>query len=437
MQKLIVANWKLNPANETQALALASAEDVEGLVIAPPVIFLDAVRQILKHATLGAQDVFWKESGAYTGEISPTELAAAGVKVVLVGHSERRRYAGETDEIIAEKMRAAIDASLIPILCVGENAEERGRERTKTVLEQQLHVGLSKIIGESSEKFGIAYEPLWAIGSGKPDTAVDTAESASFITHSLRSMGFLRSPKILYGGSVTAENAGAFLNEKSVGGLLVGGASLRPKEMVAIAYIAAGKMLVAERGHRVSPPSPAVIRSNARKNLFILGSSIAVGIAFAVFGFVSFAIQTIPGFAVFGAIVAGILFTSIYTVGPGAVVLAGLMSRTELLPIALWGALGAMIGDAFLVQRIHERFKEEIADLFHHAHIHRLRHFVDQPLFRSLAPIFGALIVLSPAPDQTGLALMTMRFKHWQIVLLSLALNLLGILAIGIAARIF
>src|SRR3989344_8370843 len=150
MNKLIIANWKMNPTSLKEAEKLAQESDVEGLVICPPFLFLEEVSKIIKKAKLGAQDCFWEEKGAYTGEISPKELKSLGVEYVIIGHSERRQNLGETDEIVAKKIKAAVEEGLTPILCVGETRAERDAGKTKEVVERELKVGLS-LVGQMSK----------------------------------------------------------------------------------------------------------------------------------------------------------------------------------------------------------------------------------------------------------------------------------------------
>src|SRR3989344_4632314 len=197
MNKLIIANWKMNPATTKEAIRLAQESDVEGLVICPPFLFLEEVSKIIKKAKLGAQDCFWEEKGAYTGEISPKELKSLGVKYVIIGHSERRQNLGETDEIVAKKIIAAVNNNLTPILCVGETKEERASGKTEEVVKRELKIGLSLL----------ANQP-----------------------HTLN-------PKIIYGGSVNSKNEKSFLKHKEIDGALVGGASLKSKEIKKIVEI--------------------------------------------------------------------------------------------------------------------------------------------------------------------------------------------------------
>lgn len=222
--KLIIANWKMNPATVEEAVALARATDIEGLVIAPPFPFLEAVGKELKYATLGAQDV-------------PRDLALLDARYVIVGHSDRRKL-GETDEMIAKKMKAAVDAGLIPVLCVGESREEHDAGRAREVVARELRLGLS-LLTLNPERltlnaFAVAYEPIWAISTNK-NAVADTPENAVnmvvYIREQLGKLGFSKATRVLYGGSVNSKNAAGFLKEKEIDGALVGGASLKPEEI--------------------------------------------------------------------------------------------------------------------------------------------------------------------------------------------------------------
>ena len=233
--KLVVANWKLNPETEGGAIGLARLVDAKNVVIAPPLVFLSVIKKVLKKAKLGAQDVFWEEKGAYTGEVSSTQLKNIGVKYIIIGHSERRAL-GETDETINKKLKAALVTGLIPILCVGEpirrekGKEDRGK-RTGQYIKNQLKKDLKGLSSfhSSPSSLIIAYEPIWAIGTGESDSPENAARTAYFIKNfSLSTFHF--SPKVLYGGSVNAQNAKQFLEKKEIDGFLVGGASLKPEE---------------------------------------------------------------------------------------------------------------------------------------------------------------------------------------------------------------
>lgn len=218
MKKLLIANWKMNPQSEPEAVKLARAGDYKGTVIVPPFHFLKAVGDVLKNASLGAQDVFYEMKGAYTGEISPVMLKKIGTKYVIVGHSERRSL-GENDAMIAKKVSAGMSAGLTVILCVGEPLEiyKQGRKATEGFIKKQL-----KLI-KNKKNLIVAYEPIWAVGTGKNADPEDAARVARLIK------SIIPVP-VLYGGSTNSKNAKSFLEKKEIFGLLIGGASLYPKE---------------------------------------------------------------------------------------------------------------------------------------------------------------------------------------------------------------
>ncbi|RJQ28583.1 triose-phosphate isomerase [Candidatus Parcubacteria bacterium] len=234
MQKLLIANWKLNPLTLPEAIRLGRAEDKKGVVISPPFPFVGAVGKALRYAALGAQDAFWESppagGGPYTGEVSPAMLKKLGVRYVILGHSERRRWLGETDKMINRKVRAAMAAGLKVILCVGEPKEvrRRGIGRAMAYVKNQLRADLKGARGS----LVIAYEPIWAIGTGKPDNPKETVEIARFIKRFVRPR-----PRVLYGGSVTSRNTKNFLQYKDIDGALVGGASLKAVEFKKIITI--------------------------------------------------------------------------------------------------------------------------------------------------------------------------------------------------------
>lgn len=227
MKKLIIANWKMNPASEAEAVRLARSEDFRNVVIAPPFPLIPAVKRALRKSALGAQDVFWKEGGAYTGEVSPRQLKLLGAKYVIIGHSERRAL-GETDKMVNEKVKAALNEGLKVILCVGESwsVRKKGLAAAKRFVGNQLKkdlAGVNRPMKLKAESLAIAYEPVWAIGTGRADRPKETAEIAVFIKRIIKT-------KVLYGGSVKAKNVARFLNQEEIGGALVGGASLNPFE---------------------------------------------------------------------------------------------------------------------------------------------------------------------------------------------------------------
>ncbi|MEK7192218.1 MAG: triose-phosphate isomerase [Patescibacteria group bacterium] len=258
MKKIIIANWKLNPESLKEARKLAKESDIDGLVICPPFPFIEEAAKVLKKAKLGAQDLFWKEQGAYTGEVSATQLKDFGVEYVIIGHSERRQNLGETDETVAKKIAAALKAGLTPILCVGETQTERDAGKTKEVVERQLKIGISLIENCHRQRRGpalkksrkwwrekfkienlvIAYEPIWAIGSGTPDTPENMLEMVQFVKDILNPAPYTLNPLIIYGGSVTSKNVKEFTQHREIDGVLVGGASLNAEEIKKIVKIA-------------------------------------------------------------------------------------------------------------------------------------------------------------------------------------------------------
>ncbi len=233
--KIIALNWKLNPETEKEALSLSGFSDRKGVVIFPPSIFLREIARRAKKAEVGAQNIFWEKKGAFTGETSPSMVRDAGVQWVLIGHSERRKYFGETDETVNKKILAACRAGLRVILCVGEPWSVRGNGvlDAKKFVARQLEDDLR---GIKNFKFQIknlvvAYEPVWAIGTGKSDRPEESAEMARFIKGILNTKYHIPNTKVLYGGSVNSKNIAAFLGADEIDGVLVGGASVRKEEL--------------------------------------------------------------------------------------------------------------------------------------------------------------------------------------------------------------
>ena len=218
------------------------------VVFCPPFVALAAVREVLARrgadgVFLGAQNLHWEVQGAFTGEVSGPMLADAGCRYVIVGHSERRHLFGETDEQVARKVRAALAAGLVPIVCVGETLHERRQDRTEEVVGRQLEAALEGLAEEQVAGLVVAYEPVWAIGTGENATG---QEAARVIEQVLRACVRRRwgqaaadRVRVLYGGSVTPENIGEFMARPEIDGALVGGASLVAERFVAIA--AAGR----------------------------------------------------------------------------------------------------------------------------------------------------------------------------------------------------
>jgi len=238
MKKLIVANWKMNPASSKEAQRFFSslARGLRGsraeVVVCPPFCYLPLAKS--KVFKIGAQDCFWKEKGAFTGQVSPLMLKNLGVRYVIVGHSEKRAL-GETDETVNEKLKAVLKAGLTPVLCIGETAEQRRKKETFKTVERQLKKALEKLTRAKLSKLVIAYEPVWAI-SPNPACSVDEAETMILFTrktlNKIAGRKYSKTVKVIYGGNANGENAGDFLSSPWIDGLLVGAASLRIKEFL-------------------------------------------------------------------------------------------------------------------------------------------------------------------------------------------------------------
>jgi triosephosphate isomerase len=239
---LIAGNWKLN---KTVAEAVAFAKEVKAgiegvsdveVLICPVFTSLCALNNETKGSQikLGGQNLFWETKGAFTGEVSAPLLKDVGCSFVLVGHSERRQYFGETNETVNKKTKAAFAAGLIPVVCVGETLEERESDKTFAVLEKQVKEGLAGLEGAAAETVVVAYEPVWAIGTGKTATADQAQEVHSFIRKILSQMFKDASDKIriLYGGSVKPDNISELMKKPDIDGGLIGGASLEAGSFV-------------------------------------------------------------------------------------------------------------------------------------------------------------------------------------------------------------
>jgi len=244
MRPLIVANWKCNPTSLAKAKGLFNSirrgiKNIKNVkvVICPPFVYLSSIKYKLSNIKLGAQDIFWEKKGAFTGEISSLMVENLGCQYVIIGHSERRRYFNETDEMINKKIKAAISEKVKPIFCIGETQQEKKRGQTQTVLESQITEGLKKIGKKKIKNIIIAYEPIWAIGTGKPcdiDTVFSTNLLIRKIIRKTYSLSISKSFRILYGGSINSKNAAEYIREARMNGLLVGGASLDVKEFIGI-----------------------------------------------------------------------------------------------------------------------------------------------------------------------------------------------------------
>lgn len=247
-----MANWKMNPNQVDEAKALVESylegkhlgDDIE-LILAAPFVFLESLSELLlrvkkNNVALAAQDVFWESGGAFTGEISPLMLKSVGVRSVIVGHSERRRWQNETDEVISKKVKAALDHDLRVILCVGESKEvrDKGLGAAEAYVREQIQKTLLGVNSQESN-IVIAYEPIWAISPGISDKPEDSARMANFIKQVLRLASGISRPQVLYGGSVTSANAQSFLEYVELDGALVGRASIEAQEFRKIMEIAA------------------------------------------------------------------------------------------------------------------------------------------------------------------------------------------------------
>ena len=241
---LIAGNWKMHLGlKEAQMLVqqLIASCVVEGVevVVCPAFTALASIAQLLRGSRigLGAQDLFWETQGAFTGEISPTMLIDAGCRYVIIGHSERRQHFGETDESVHRKLDAALAHRLLPIVCVGETLTEREQQRTFEVLERQLGGAFRDCETWDCAQVTVAYEPVWAIGTGRNATPEQAQEAHTFIRKWLAKRcgaEASESMRIQYGGSVNAANAASLLTEPDVDGALVGGASLKADAFAAI-----------------------------------------------------------------------------------------------------------------------------------------------------------------------------------------------------------
>ena len=248
MKKIIVANWKMNPETlkEAQRMLLGLKAGVKNskadVVICPPFVYLSEAKKAFKRASnikIGSQNCFWESKGAFTGEISPKMLKDLGVKYVILGHSERVMVMGETNEMTAKKVKAVLLAGLTPVVCIGETIEERNQSITFQVIEMGLKESLKNIKKQQAEKLVIAYEPLCAISTnqGLICTQDDALTMALYIkklvgeTYGKKAKDNVR---VLYGGSVIADNAKSYLENEAIDGLLIGGASLNIKEFLSI-----------------------------------------------------------------------------------------------------------------------------------------------------------------------------------------------------------
>jgi len=251
VRKIIVAgNWKMNGSTLlTKKIIIGTmarlwdvnfSENFE-VVFIPPFIYIPIASDLVKDSKyeIGAQNMYFEEKGAFTGEIAPDMLKDFDVKYVVIGHSERRHIFGESNETIAKKVKKAVEKELIPILCVGETLEEREEGRTWDVIREQLETALSQF--DTLPGMVIAYEPVWAIGTGKAATKEDAEDVISKIRNWLKEKFGTDEVSILYGGSVKPANVENFASSKEIDGALVGGASLKPEDFAIIVKTFVGR----------------------------------------------------------------------------------------------------------------------------------------------------------------------------------------------------
>ncbi len=238
----MIANWKMNKTRD-EALnfiyavneALPSCEKVDTVVCAPAIVLRDLVKRQGDNLRVGAQNMHYEESGAFTGEISPIMLQTTGVEYVILGHSERRQYFNDTDETINKKVISALKHNLKPILCIGESLEQRESGVTHDVLKQQLEADLAGVSPEDMENVVIAYEPIWAIGTGKTAKACDANEACAYVRSVVKNLynaAVAEETRVLYGGSMKPSNVDELVAQSDIDGGLVGGASLDPESFL-------------------------------------------------------------------------------------------------------------------------------------------------------------------------------------------------------------
>ena len=249
-KKIVAGNWKMNKtvadANRLVSELIPGLNAVKGIdrVLCPPFTALFPIKEMLigTEIELGAQNLYWEESGAFTAEVAPAMVAEL-CQYVIIGHSERRQYFGETDAMVNKRVKAALQIGLKPIVCIGETLEENQAGKTDAVVSKQVQGGLADLTPEDGAKLVIAYEPVWAIGTGLAATAEDAnAIHRDVVRKSLSDLFGLEVAKeirIQYGGSVKPENAADFFAQTDIDGALVGGASLKAESFIAIAAAAA------------------------------------------------------------------------------------------------------------------------------------------------------------------------------------------------------
>lgn len=238
--KLVIANWKMNPQTAREAITLARSTFSRArkikkikLVVCPPHIWISHIRAVLKKPVeLGAQDVAFAKAGAFTGEISPAMLKHEGCTFAIIGHSERRTMLNESDTLINRKVLNALEGKLSVVLAVGEQKREGSRHVVDAVLETQLKEALKQVKAKDAHRIAVAYEPVWAIGTGVGASAHDALQAALVVRKVFAKhfgVAFGNKVRVLYGGSVDAKNVAQYVNQPGIDGVLVGGASLNPR----------------------------------------------------------------------------------------------------------------------------------------------------------------------------------------------------------------
>ncbi len=244
---MMAGNWKMHMTSKEAAdLAAAirkglSPDLKHDVLLAPTFTNLHAVKAVLAGSKiiLSSQDVAWEEKGAFTGAVSPSQLIDAGCTAAIIGHSERRKVFLETDEMINKKMKAAIKANLIPVLCIGETLEERESQKTYRVLETQLNGAFAGITAAEAAKVVIAYEPVWAIGTGKTATPDQAQDAHVFVRKQMERIygkPYAEAVRVLYGGSVKADNVDELMSQPDIDGALVGGESLKADKFLRVIH---------------------------------------------------------------------------------------------------------------------------------------------------------------------------------------------------------
>jgi len=247
---MIAGNWKMHlTSKEAADLAAAMKKGLDPdlkheVLLAPTFTNLHAVKAAIAGSKilLSSQDVAWEEKGAFTGAVSPAQIIDAGCTHAIIGHSERRKIFLETDEIVNKKVKAAIKANLVPVLCIGETLEERESQKTYRVLETQLTGAFAGITAAEAAKVVIAYEPVWAIGTGKTATPDQAQDAHVFVRKQMERIygkGYAEAVRILYGGSVKADNVDELMSQPDIDGALVGGESLKADKFLRVIHFQA------------------------------------------------------------------------------------------------------------------------------------------------------------------------------------------------------